>query len=95
MEYSRKYAKYMQKYPEYTQKCQHNIQTHVQKMPKNLEKKTAKHNSPHMASKSKVLQQKCSPRTKNYDYGVIVAWGISSAEIYGRAQESAISMVLW
>ena len=27
-----------------------------------------------MASKNKVLQQKCPPRTKNYDYGVIVAW---------------------
>ena len=46
-----------------------------------------------MASKNKVLQQKCPPRTKNYDYGVIVAWIFFSAEISGRAQESAISVL--
>ena len=57
-------------------------------------KKTAGHNNPHMASKNKVLPQKCPPRTKNYDYGVIVAWDFFSAEISGRAQESAISALL-
>ena len=47
-----------------------------------------------MASKNKVLQQKCPPRTKNFDYGVIVAWEFFSAEISGRAQESAILVLL-
>ena len=86
MEYSRKHAKYIQKYPENKENIQKMSKNMSKKYPKNIQKirknnqkswkswkKTAEHKIPHMASKKKVLQQKCPPRTKNSDYGVIVA----------------------
>ena len=82
MEYSRKHSKYIQKDPKNKEHVQKMSRKYPKTCPKNIQKNTkileilekaAEHKIPHMASKKKVLQQKCPPQYKNSDYGVIVA----------------------
>ena len=74
-------------------KCPGNVQKYVQNN-ESHGKKAARHKIPYMASPKKVPRQKCLPRTRNFDYGVIVACEFFSAEISGQAQESAIFVLL-
>ena len=56
-------------------------------------KETAGHNNPRMAWTNKVLFQKCPPRSKTFDYAIIVAWQLLQPELSRRAQGHASILI--
>ena len=60
-----------------------------------LSQNTSGHESPNIASKINVLQQKSPPRAKLFGAGVIVPWTFCFAGFYCRTNESGYLVVLW